>query len=178
VFNATAMSVHNSSWRRVLALGLLAAGSAAGADAADHPLIGRPAPDFALRAFAGGNVRLSEHRGEVVVLEFWSSRCSTCGAQLAALNRSYATYRTAGLTVLGISVEDSRRHAREFVQAHRVGFQMLDDPGEDVSRLYEVDSLPMLVLIDRSGTIRDVHHDFGPRDEARYLLELRRLLDE
>ncbi len=176
MFDATAMCLLNRSWRGVLALALLA-GSAA-APAADYPLIGQPAPDFALRAFAGENVRLSEHRGEVIVLAFWSSRCSTCGGELAALNRSYATYHTAGLAVFGISVEESRRHAREFVHDHRVGFQMLDDPGEEVSRLYAVDSLPMVVLIDRNGTIRDVHHDFGPQDEARYRAELRRLLDE
>jgi peroxiredoxin len=162
--------------RRLVALALLLASAAA--VAADYPLIGRSAPDFALRGFSGYNMRLSEHRGEVVVLAFWSSDCSTCGGELAAINRSYSTYRTAGLTVFGISVEDSPRHARGFVRAHRVGFQMLDDPGEEVSRLYAVDSLPMVVLIDRNGTIRDVHHDFGAQDEARYRAELRRLLDE
>jgi peroxiredoxin len=162
--------------RRLVALVLLVASAAA--VAADYPLIGSSAPDFALRAFTGYNVRLSEHRGEVVVLAFWSSNCSTCGSELAAINRSYSTYRTAGLAVFGISVEDSRRHAREFARIHRVGFQMLDDPAEDVSRLFDVDSLPMVVLIDRNGTIRDVHHDFGSQDEARYRAELRRLLDE
>jgi len=162
--------------RRLVALVVLMASAAA--VAADYPLIGQSAPDFALRAFAGDNVRLSEHRGEVVVLAFWSSACSTCGSELANLNRSFSTYRTAGLTVFGISVEDSRRHAREFAHSHRVGFQMLDDPAEEVSRMYAVDSLPMVVLIDRNGTIRDVHHDFGPQDEARYRAELRRLLDE
>ena len=161
---------------RLVALVLLMAGAAA--VAADNPLIGRPAPDFALAAFSGDNVRLSEHRGEVVVLAFWSSVCSTCGSELAAINRSYSTYRTAGLAAYGISVDESRRHAREYFRAHRVGFQMLDDPAEEVSRLYAVDSLPMVVLIDRNGTIRDVHHDFGSQDEARYRAELRRLLDE
>lgn len=161
---------------RLVALALLMASAAA--VAADYPLIGQSAPDFALAGFSGYNVRLSEHRGEVVVLAFWSSSCSTCGSELAAINRSFATYRTAGLTAFGISVDDSRRHASEFVHAHRVGFQMLDDPAEEVSRLYAVDSLPMVVLIDRNGTIRDVHHDFGSQDEARYRAELRRLLDE
>lgn len=170
------MRTVDESWRRLVALVLLM--TSAAAVAADYALIGQSAPDFALRAFAGGNVRLSEHRGEVVVLAFWSSSCSTCGSELAAINRSFTTYRTAGLTVFGISVEDSRRHARAFVHGHRVGFQMLDDPAEEVSRLYAVDSLPMVVLIDRNGTIRDMHHDFGPQDEARYRAELRRLLDE
>lgn len=166
----------NELRRRFVALVLLLASTAA--LSADYPLIGQPAPDFALRAFGGGNVRLSEHRGEVVVIAFWSSGCGTCAAQLEALSRSYATYASAGLAMFGVSVEETERRARDFAHIHRVSFQMLDDPREDVSRLYEVDSLPMAVLIDRNGTIRDVHHDFGPRDEARYLAELRRLLDE
>ena len=63
---------------------------AAGGLAAEPPyaLLGQEAPDFALHAAAGDNVRLSEHRGEVVVLSFWSSRCNSCRTQLAALNRA------------------------------------------------------------------------------------------
>ena len=78
----------------------LAAGAAARA-AAPYALIGKTAPDFALHAASGGNVRLSEHRGEVVVLSFWSSRCTACRTQLAALSRSLATYRSAELATYG-----------------------------------------------------------------------------
>jgi len=67
----------------------LAAGTAARA-AAPYALIGQMAPDFALHAASGANVRLSEHRGEVVVLSFWSSRCAACRTQLEALSRSLA----------------------------------------------------------------------------------------
>jgi len=165
------------SWRGVLALALLL-GSGAALPAADYPLLASAAPDFALRAFAGANVRLSEHRGEVVLLTFWSSRCSTCAAQLAALNRTYLTYRSAGLQVYGISVEETEREAREFAGAHRTDFPLLFDPAEEVSRRYAVDELPMNVLVDRNGTIRDVQRDFAARDQALYLRELRSLLNE
>lgn len=166
----------NKVVQSVLALTLLVAGSSA--RGADYPLLSRPAPDFALRAFAGENVRLSEHRGEVVVLVFWSSRCGTCGAQLEALNRSFATYHSAGLEMYGISVDDDRRHASDFVAAYRVGFQMLYDPLKEVSRQYEVQRLPMVVMIDRSGIVRDAREDFGTRSRVPYLSELKSLLDE
>ena len=71
-----------------------------------YALLGQPAPDFALHASAGDNVRLSEHRGDVVVLSFWGSRCTPCRAQLAALDRSFLTYRSAGLPIYGIGVDD------------------------------------------------------------------------
>ena len=62
---------------RSCALALLAA--VLGASAARAATVGDLAPDFALPAAAGGNVRLSEHRGEVVLLTFWSSRCAEIG---------------------------------------------------------------------------------------------------
>ena len=85
-----------------------------------YALVAHEAPDFALHAIAGGNVRLSEHRGDVVILSFWGSRCTPCRAQLAALNRTLATYRSAGLQVYGINVDDdqSRALAYEIGRAH------------------------------------------------------------
>lgn len=167
----------SKSWGGVLALALLF-GNGVATLAADYPLRAHAAPDFALRAFNGDNVRLSEHRGEVVLLSFWSSRCSSCRGQLEALNRMFLTYRSAGLQVYGISVEGSEALARGFAHARHVAFPMLFDPEEQVSRSYEVDSLPMIVLVDRNGTIRDIQRDFTARDQALYLRELRGLLNE
>jgi peroxiredoxin len=143
-----------------------------------YPLIGRSAPDFALHASAGDNVRLSEHRGEVVVLSFWSSRCNPCRTQLAALNRSFQTYRSAGLVVYGIGVDDEPQLALEFARSNAVGYPMLLDPTKGVSRSYEVDNLPMTVLIDRGGVIRHVLRDYSPANDTLYLQELRALLNE
>ena len=143
-----------------------------------YPLLGQEAPDFALRAVSGGNVRLSEHRGEVIVLTFWSSRCSSCRAQLAALDESLRTYRSAGLRVLGINVDDDQNRALEAARTHDVAFALLLDPEKDVSRLYRIDNLPMTILIDRDGSVRYVHRDFNSKSEALYLKQLRALLNE
>jgi peroxiredoxin len=148
------------------------------ASAAGYPLLDAQAPDFALRAFAGDNIRLSEHRGEVVVLTFWSTTCTTCAAELQALGRSYVTYRSAGLQMFGVSVDDDQVRARDFAGSHHVAFAMLADPQKSVSRLYQVDNLPMTILIDRGGTVRQVMRDFGPKSEALYLQQLRELLNE
>lgn len=148
------------------------------AAAAPYALLGKPAPDFALKAAAGDNVRLSEYRGDVVVLSFWGSRCASCGTQLDALGRSLETYRSVGLKVFGVGVDDDPRSAVEFAKASAVPFPMLLDPHKSVSRAYEVDNLPMTVLLDRNGTVRHVHRDFSARSDALYLEELRVLLNE
>jgi peroxiredoxin len=148
------------------------------ANAQDFALLGQSAPDFALRSFGGTNVRISEDRGDVVVLTFWGSQCGLCRRQLDVLDRSFTTYRSAGLHMYGVSVDDDAAHARQFVAAHPLGFVMLEDPAKDVARLYQIDNLPMTVLIDRGGIVRHVYRDFGPRDEALYLSQLRELLNE
>ena len=143
-----------------------------------YALMAHEAPDFALHAIAGGNVRLSEHRGDVVVLSFWGSRCTPCRAQLAALNRSLATYRSAGLQVYGINVDDDQSRALAYAHGESVTFPLLLDPEKAVSRSYQVDNLPMTLLIDRSGVVRNVFRDYNAKSEELFLQQLRALLNE
>jgi peroxiredoxin len=143
-----------------------------------YALLAHAAPDFALHAIAGGNVRLSEHRGDVVILSFWGSRCTPCRAQLAALNQSLATYRSAGLQVYGINVDDDQSRALAFAHGEAVTFPLLLDPEKAVSRNYLVDNLPMTLLIDRSGVVRNVFRDYNAKSESLYLQQLRALLNE
>jgi peroxiredoxin len=159
-------------------LGLTLAAAAAVAAEPPYALLGSAAPDFALHAAAGDNVRLSEHRGEVVVLSFWSSRCTSCRTQLTALSRSFSTYRSAGLSIYGVGVDDDPAQAREFAHTAAVGFALLLDPAKAVSRSYQVDNLPMTVLIDRNGTVRYVLRDYSAASSTLYLQQLRTLLNE
>jgi peroxiredoxin len=159
----------------LIALGLCMALSAQPA----YFLLGHEAPDFALHAVAGSNVRLSEHRGDVVVLSFWSSHCAPCRAQLAALDKSLATYRSAGLQMYGIDVDDDQTRAVAFAHGGQaVTFALLLDPQKTVSRRYEVDNLPMTLLIDRNGIVRYVLRDYSAKSEDLYLQQLRSLLNE
>ena len=172
------VSVFRARARRlffVLGVGGLAAVAVA---AAPYPLIGKEAPDFALHALVGSNVRLSEHLGDVVVVSFWGSRCGPCGTQLNALNRSLSTYASVGLKVFGVSVDDDQVRALEYAKGQSVSFPLLLDPSKSVSRMYVVDNLPMTVLIDRGGVVRHVHRDYSTKDDALYLKELRALLNE
>ena len=160
----------------VLAAALLA--PLAGSAATRHPLLGQPAVDFALRSAAGGNVRLSEYRGDVVLLSFWGSRCSQCLPQLAALDRLQGTYGSAGLVTLGVNVDDDQAAARAFAAGRHLGFALLLDPEKSVARSYRVDALPLVVLVDRAGMVREVFRDFRTGAEEEYLAKIKALLDE
>jgi peroxiredoxin len=145
---------------------------------AEYRLTGQSAPDFALRSAAGPNIRLSEHRGEVVLLAFFGSSCDLCVDQLAVVSRLVNTYKSAGLAALAVNVDDDQAKAAQFITAHQASFPMLLDPEKSVARNYRVDNLPMLLLVDRAGAIRYAYRDFHKGDEARYLAQTRQLLDE
>jgi peroxiredoxin len=176
-----AFKTHNRyRWPAVLAtLALLGfAMSPAHLRAGDGLPGGTPAPDFALRSASGANLRLSEHRGDVVVLSFWSSRCNTCKAQLAELDRLFATYRPAGFVVFGVNVDDDVTAAREFAAAQKLQFPMLFDPTKSVARAYRIDALPTLVAVDRFGAVRFLSRNDKPSAAAEYVPALRTLIDE
>jgi peroxiredoxin len=170
-------AVQNRRNSLFLLVALLGAGLCVAAEQR-YRLQGAGAPDFALRATSGSNFRLSEHRGDVVLLVFWGSRCSQCAAQLASLSRLVDTYRSAGLAALAVNVDDDQVAAAEYAMAHPVSFPVLLDPAKTVARQYQVDNLPMLLLVDRTGVIRHVHRDYRSGSDAQYLDQIKVLLDE
>ena len=161
----------------VLSLAALAALATTAAVTAAAGLIGQRAPDFTLPAVGGTNVRLSEYRGQAVIISFWSSRCSVCARQLALLDRLYSTYRSSGLIVLAVSVDDEPLQAEQYAHAHPAGFALLLDTAKAVSRAYAIDRLPSTVLIDRSGIVRYWHGDERADDDS-YVTQIRALLDD
>jgi peroxiredoxin len=143
-----------------------------------HAQAGLPAPDFALRAVTGPNVRLSEHIGQVVVLSFWGTGCDACRAQLDALEQDFRHYQAQGLRVYGVEVADDQAEALRFGRGTHVTFPLLLDPAKTVARTYDVDNLPMTVLIDRDGKIRQVVRDFNETSRRACEDELRKLIAE
>jgi len=147
-----------------------------------EPAVGQPAADFALRSLGAANVRLSEHRGEVVLLNFWATWCGPCRQEMPLLNDLHVKYQRAGLTLFGVNIDASgdasTAQAAEMVSALKVTYPILIDARQSVGRLYEVDSMPLTVLIDRHGVVRYVSQGFKPGYEKRYAEWLRELLNE
>ena len=162
-----------------LATGCVLFLAALAAPAADrYDLVGKPAPDLVARGLSGENVRISEHRGEVVVVSFWSGSCNTCRNQLEALDRIARTYASAGLTVIGVNLDDDLARAEKFARAQNVQFPLLISAPENTGADYHIDRVPMMVFVDRAGVLRAAHREFKTTDEALYVRELRKLLDE
>ena len=114
-----------------------------------------PAPDFALALFDGTGFRLSDYRGQVVLMNFWASWCPPCRDEAPDLAALYDDYRSQGFTVLGVNMlESSRRKALDFIDEFGIGYPNGEDLGEKVTNLYRVEAPPESFLIDRRGEVR------------------------
>ncbi len=148
------------------------------------PAIGSAAPDFALKSNSGQNLRLSELRGRVVLINFWASWCVPCAKELPLLNQLYAHYRAAGFVLLAVNVDTlpKRRDAEDMLQRFKLGFPVLFDPAQTVVARYQEGSdkgaMPLTLIIDRDGRVRYVHRGYYSGYEKTYDQEVRELLKE
>ncbi len=137
-----------------------------------------PAPDFDLAVMDGGRIKLSELKGQVVMVNFWATWCGPCREEMPHLEALYQRYSDLGFTLLGVNVEEDSSGADEFLAETPVSFPILFDPGNDVSELYDVVAMPSTVMIDREGNMRYIHHGYKPGYENDYQSQIRALLRE
>ena len=158
---------------RITGLAVLLSAGTAGADISTGP-----APDFTLKSHSGENLRLSEFRGEVVMINFWASWCGPCRQEMPLLDELYTQYQPLGFTILGVNVEEDSSKAKQLLKDIPVNFPVLFDNESEVSKLYKVVAMPSTVLVDRDGNVRYLHQGYKPGYEQKYLTEIRSLLRE
>ncbi len=149
-----------------------------GSSLASSGLTGQTAPDFVLKSATGENIRLSEYRGDIVMINFWATWCGPCRQEMPLLDELYGRYQRVGFNLLGINIDDDSRRAMAMVNELGISFPVLFDEDKKVSKLYEVETMPLTILLDREGTVRHVHHGYRPGYEQKYLNEIRSLLRE
>jgi len=137
-----------------------------------------PAPDFALKSHSGENLRLSEFRGEVVMINFWASWCGPCRQEMPLLDELYTQYQPLGFTILGVNVEEDPSKAKQLLKENPVNFPILYDDKSEVSKLYKVVAMPSTVLVDRDGNVRYLHQGYKPGYEESYQHQVRALIRE
>jgi peroxiredoxin len=137
-----------------------------------------PAANFTLKSAGGENIRLSEYRGQVVLINFWASWCGPCRQEMPHLEAIYRKYEPLGFTVFGVNVEQDRKLADKVLRDIPVSFPILFDEENLVSELYGVDAMPATILVDRDGTIRHMHRGYKPGYEKEYEKQIKALVRE
>ena len=123
--------------------------------AARPPLIGSPAPEIVLKDLQGRDVKLSDLRGKVVLVNFWATWCKPCKEEMPAMQASYDKLRDKGFVVLAVNeLEDTARVA-EHIRTHGHTFEVVMDHNNQVANMYGVVGLPASFLIDPQGIVRE-----------------------
>ena len=138
----------------------------------------KAAADFTLPASNGENIRLSEHVGEVVMINFWASWCAPCREEMPLLDNLYDKYKDLGFTILGVNLDENQQDAAKVLDQIPVTFPILFDPKSEISRLYKVSAMPTTVLIDRDGNFRALHKGYLPGFVDKYEEAVKELIKE
>ena len=145
--------------------------------AASEKLSGKAA-NFTLKSRSGKNIKLSELRGDVVMLNFWASWCGPCRQEMPLLEKIYKKYKRLGFTLLGVNVEQDTNAAKNYLKKVKVSFPVLFDNTNKTSQLYNISAMPTTIIVDRNGNQRFLHKGYKPGYENDYIKQIKKLLRE
>lgn len=136
--------------------------------------VGQPAPELSLPSLRTHqqDLTLSDYRGKVVYLDFWSAWCAPCRRTMPELDRLRREHSRADFEVLGVNLDPDSAPGRRLLEQLAVGYPSAVDSGGASAAQFGVAVLPALVVVDRAGIVRDVRQ--GP--EAGAVADLRNRL--
>jgi len=117
---------------------------------------GNMAPDFELETLDGEAVKLSDFRGEKVIVNFWATWCPPCRAEMPDMQKFHEEHGAQILAVNLTPTEQSETQVRDFLDEYGVTFTVLSDVDTHVSTLYNASALPTSYLINSKGEVHNV----------------------
>jgi RNA polymerase sigma factor (sigma-70 family) len=143
----------------------IAKARARGIDLLPWPRVGEPY-DFTLKTSDGRVLRSHDLKGKVVLIDCWATWCSPCMAKMPRLKELYEKHHGDGLEIIGLNFDHDPAHARRSIATLGLPWAEVFVPTDEPTReLWEtaagIESLPRLLLLDRSGVLR---YDGGPAE--------------
>jgi len=114
-------------------------------------------PRLELKDIKGRTFRLNDYRGKVVLINFWATWCVPCRAEMPDLVKWQREYKGRGLQIIGITYPPEELvEVQEFISGIKVNYPIVMGLEETKARFDQGDVLPITVVIDRRGRVRDV----------------------
>lgn len=131
------------------------------------PQQGFLAPDFELKTLSGDTMKLSNLRGQAVLVNLWATWCPPCRAEMQTIESMYNEYKDQGFTVLAVNMtyQDNLLDVAPFMEEQGLTFPILLDETGELGTVYQLKSLPSSYFINREGIIHEVVIG-GPMAEA------------
>jgi len=118
---------------------------------------GELAPDFELRTLEDTRIRLSDLRGQKVILNLWATWCPPCRAEMPDMQAFYEQEKERGVTILAVNLFDTEQGEEQvaaFLKSYGITFPVVLDEDKQISRLYQAISIPTSYIIDSHGVVQ------------------------
>jgi len=136
--------------------------------------VGDVTPDFARSDIQGKQFRLADHRGKLVLLNFWATWCAPCREEMPAFSTWQKDLQAKGLQVVGVSMDDDVSEVKKFLAAHPVSYPIMMGDAQLAEHFGGVLGLPLSYLIDAQGRV--IARYQGEADLAKMEAKVRELL--
>lgn len=158
----------------VLALLLLLAGGLKKAQAG--PLDRGMAPEITLTGYDGREFKLSDLRGQVVIVNFWASWCPPCREEAAYLEQTWRKYEGKGVVFVGVDWVDTQKEALAYIDEFDITYINGPDIGTRAAQAYNIQGVPETFYVAKNGELRGVH--IGPLKSPELDEKIEELLAE
>ena len=113
----------------------------------------KPAPDFTLPLMDGGELVLSQHLGQPVVINFWASWCPPCRDEARPLERTWRAYKDKGVLIVGVDIQDTDAEGIAYLREFGITYPNGTDLNGEITVDYGVIGLPVTFFVNRDGVV-------------------------
>lgn len=135
---------------------------------------GAPAPDFSSEKWGGGTLKLSDYKGQVVILDFWATWCGPCQRSMPHIEKVFQAVKSQGVAVIALCVWDGKDEYEKWVPQNqsKYSYQFAFDPAgrgaESIAgKLFKVSGIPTTYIIDKEGKVVEAIVGFSGDDDKR-----------
>jgi peroxiredoxin len=135
---------------------------------------GDKAPGFSIDSMNGAG-KMTVAPGKVTIVDFWATWCEPCKKSFPKLQELYVKYKSNGLEIVAISVDDEKNGISDFASTHGAKFPVGWDDGKKIADKWKPENMPSSYIVGKDGVVKHVHRGYHDGEEAEVEKELKAL---